>query len=164
MGFAMELRDATQHIAPPRRACTPEFVRTLSCCADPGLQVLCAQNPFPTGAAQDLHPVQFHRMYVYKKRSVTTRISGAPISKAALFSIMNKNNSIAAGKYLLSPLTREPADGRFGSAVSIRNGSHDRVMRFVALFDDATTATQYAVEQGLQWVRARHANPSAAHA
>jgi hypothetical protein len=37
-------------------------------------------------------------------------------------------------------------------------------MRFVALFDDATTATQYAVEQGLQWVRARHSNPSAAHA
>lgn len=101
---------------------------------------------------------------VSKTRSVTTRISGAPISKAALFSIMNKNNSIAAGKYLLSPLTREQADGRFGSSVSIRNGSHDRVMRFVALFDDATTATQYAVEQGLQWVRARHSNPSAAHA
>jgi hypothetical protein len=78
---------------------------------------------------------------------------------------MNKNNnSIAAGKYLLSPLTRECADGRFGASVSIQNGSHDRVMRFIGLFDDATTATQYAVEQGLQWVRARHSNPSAAHA
>ena len=77
---------------------------------------------------------------------------------------MNKNKSIVVGKYLLSPLTRERDDGRFGSSVSIRNGSHDRVMRFVPLFDDAVTATQYAVEQGLQWVRARHSNPSAAHA
>ncbi len=77
---------------------------------------------------------------------------------------MNKNNSLAIGKYLISPLTREHGDGRFGSAISIRNGSHDRVMRFVPLFDDAITATQYAVEQGLQWVSARHANPSAAHA
>ncbi|MBC7680846.1 MAG: hypothetical protein H7172_00810 [Ferruginibacter sp.] len=77
---------------------------------------------------------------------------------------MNKNKPITVGKYLLSPLTRECADGRFGASVSIQNGSHDRVMRFIAMFDDATTATQYAVEQGLQWVRARHTNPSAAHA
>jgi len=77
---------------------------------------------------------------------------------------MNKNKPITAGKYLLSPLARECADGRFGASVSIRNGSHDRVMRFIAMFDDAATATQYAVEQGLQWVRSRHTNPSAAHA
>ena len=159
----MEPRDATQHIAKPARASTPSLFAPCH-----AVRAQCSKC-----FARDAPPHRVLRKTCIlcnfigcpsKNRSVTTRIYGAPISKAACIFIMNKKNSIAVGKYLLSPLTREQADGRFGASVSIQSGSHDRVMRFIALFDDAATATQYAVEQGLQWVRARHANPSAAHA
>jgi hypothetical protein len=69
------------------------------------------------------------------------------------------NNSMAVGKYLVSPLVRRLEDGLFTASVSIRSGrgsaSHDRVMRFTPHFADATQALQYAIEQGLGWVRAR---------
>ena len=60
------------------------------------------------------------------------------------------------GKYLVSPLTR-PVDGdRFSAAVSIRSGAgsmtHDRVMRFMRVFDTHDQATRFAAEQALAWI------------
>lgn len=63
---------------------------------------------------------------------------------------------ITVGKYLVSPLARELSDGRYQSSVSIRTGhgraTHDRVLRFVPLFDSALDALRYAVVQGRDWV------------
>lgn len=62
-------------------------------------------------------------------------------------------NSIQIGKYLVSPLIKRLADGRFAPSVSIRSGrgsaTHDRVMRFVRIFDTHRAARRHAVEQGL---------------
>ena len=71
------------------------------------------------------------------------------------------DRAIAVGKYLVSPLVRSEADGRFQASVSIRSGRgsgmHDRVMRFVPRFAERTAALHYATEQGLCWVQARNA-------
>jgi hypothetical protein len=62
-------------------------------------------------------------------------------------------NSIQIGKYLVSPLIKTLADGRFAPSVSIRSGrgsaTHDRVMRLVRVFDTHRAARRHAVEQGL---------------
>ena len=56
------------------------------------------------------------------------------------------------GKYLISPLSRPAADGRYASAVSIKSGhgqaTHDRVLRFVPTFDTAQQALRFAAVQG----------------
>ena len=56
----------------------------------------------------------------------------------------------------MSALTRSLACGRFASAVSIRTGAgsstHDRVMRFVPVFDSPDQATRFATEQALAWI------------
>lgn len=56
----------------------------------------------------------------------------------------------------MSPLTRPTDDGRFAAAVSIRSGAgsmtHDRVMRFVPIFDTHDQATRFAAEQALSWL------------
>ena len=63
------------------------------------------------------------------------------------------NTNIAVGKYLVSPLTKQLDDGRYAASVSIRSGrgsgTHDRVMRFVRIFDTHRAARRHAVEQGL---------------
>jgi len=61
-------------------------------------------------------------------------------------------------------LTRPIDSGRFAAVVSIRCGTgsmtHDRVMRFVPVFDTHEQATRFATEQALAWIarpeRARH--------
>ncbi|GAP36652.1 hypothetical protein ABXN37_16020 [Piscinibacter sakaiensis] len=64
------------------------------------------------------------------------------------------------GKYLVSPLVRRLDNGRHAAAVSIRSGSgrmtHDRVMRFVPLFDTPLRAAAFATEQALAWIGERH--------
>lgn len=60
------------------------------------------------------------------------------------------------GKYLVSPLTTRSECGRIAAAVSIRSGrgsmTHDRVMRFVAVFATHHEAARFATEQGLAWI------------
>lgn len=53
-------------------------------------------------------------------------------------------------------MTRPIHDGRFSAAVSIRSGAgsmtHDRVLRFVPVFDTCDEATQFAATQALAWI------------
>ena len=69
----------------------------------------------------------------------------------------------------MSPLTRPAECGRHRAAVSIRSGAgsmtHDRVMRFVPLFDTPDQATCFAVGQALAWLerRAAGSNPTPTH-
>lgn len=74
--------------------------------------------------------------------------------------------ALQVGKYLISPLARREAGGRYLASVSIRSGrgsmTHDRVMRFVPLFDSHAEATRFAIGQALAWLGARapSADPS----
>ena len=67
---------------------------------------------------------------------------------------------ISVGKYLVSPLAKPQGEGRFTASVSIRSGkgsaTHDRVMRFSGLFDNAASALQYATEHALSWIKERN--------
>lgn len=60
------------------------------------------------------------------------------------------------GKYLVSPLTRSLASGRFAAGVSIRSGAgrmtHDRVIRFQPDFATSDQAARFATEQALAWI------------
>jgi hypothetical protein len=60
-------------------------------------------------------------------------------------------------------LTRPTDCGRHAASVSIRSGrgsaTHDRVLRFVPMFDTAAEAARYAAMQGLAWIVARAALP-----
>jgi hypothetical protein len=66
---------------------------------------------------------------------------------------------IAVGKYLVSPLAKQQAEGRYAASVSIRSGqgsaTHDRVLRFSGLFDSAAAAVHYATEHALGWIHER---------
>lgn len=66
------------------------------------------------------------------------------------------HDSLQVGKYLVSPLTRRTDDGAFSSAVSIRSGrgsmTHDRVMRFVPVFDTPDLAARFALAQAMAWI------------
>lgn len=66
---------------------------------------------------------------------------------------------MAVGKYLVSPLAKPQGEGRYVASVSIRSGkgsaTHDRVMRFSGLFDNAASALQYATEHALGWINER---------
>jgi hypothetical protein len=61
-------------------------------------------------------------------------------------------------------LTRTNDDGRFAAAVSIRSGTgsmtHDRVMRFVPLFDTHDQATRFATDQALTWIGRPASSPA----
>ena len=62
-------------------------------------------------------------------------------------------------------MTRPVDDGRHSAAVSIRSGSgrmtHDRVLRFVPVFDTPDQATRYAAREALAWLGAdRPVSPS----
>jgi hypothetical protein len=83
---------------------------------------------------------------------------------AGLLSFMNHLSApIEVGKYRVSPLAKELEDGGYSASVSIRSGkgsaTHDRVMRFSNLFDNAATAVSYATEQALGWIRERAPAP-----
>lgn len=71
----------------------------------------------------------------------------------------NTPTRLAVGKYLVSPLAKPQGEGCFVASVSIRSGkgsaTHDRVMRFSRLFDNAASALQYATEQALGWIKER---------
>jgi hypothetical protein len=63
------------------------------------------------------------------------------------------------GKHLVSPLTRRSECGQHvAAAVSIRSGrgsmTHDRVLRFVPVFESHVEAARFAVEQALAWIDA----------
>jgi hypothetical protein len=68
-----------------------------------------------------------------------------------------REKTFSVGKYLVSPLTRLTANGRYAPSVSIRSGqgraTHDRVLRFVARFPTRESACRYAADQGRQWLR-----------
>lgn len=59
------------------------------------------------------------------------------------------------GKFLITPLTRPNAAGRFLASLSIRRGkgtqTHDRVYTFKPEFIDNDSALSYAVAQGRHW-------------
>jgi hypothetical protein len=69
------------------------------------------------------------------------------------------HTKIAVGKYLVSPLAKQQAEGRYAASVSIRSGqgsaTHDRVLRFSGLFDSAAAAVHYATEHALGWIHER---------
>ena len=74
--------------------------------------------------------------------------------------LMNMNDSqLEVGKYLVSPLAKEQAEGRYAASVSIRSGrgsgTHDRVLRFTGIFDSAAAAVHYATEHALGWIHER---------
>lgn len=68
---------------------------------------------------------------------------------------------IEVGKYLVSPLAKPQGTGQYAASVSIRSGrgsgTHDRVMRFSALFDSAAAALHYATEHAMRWIHERQA-------
>jgi len=72
-----------------------------------------------------------------------------------------QHTNIEVGKYLVSPLTMQLEKGCFRASVSIRSGrgsnTHDRVLRFSKLFDNAASALSYATDEGLSWIRERGA-------
>lgn len=67
--------------------------------------------------------------------------------------------SYAVGKYLVSPLIQQAADGRFASAVSIRSGAgrgtHDRVFRLAPQFATREGAVRHAAEHAARWLSER---------
>lgn len=75
---------------------------------------------------------------------------------------MNSDHTkIEVGKYLVSPLAKPQGTGQYAASVSIRSGrgsgTHDRVMRFSALFDSAAAALHYATEHAMRWIHERQA-------
>lgn len=56
-------------------------------------------------------------------------------------------------------MTRRTVGGAFTASVSIRSGrgsmTHDRVMRFVPVFDSADQAARFATAQALAWIGER---------
>lgn len=60
------------------------------------------------------------------------------------------------GKFLITPLTRSAAAGRFVASLSIRRGqgtqTHDRVYTFKPEFTSQDSALTYAAAQGRYWL------------
>ena len=72
---------------------------------------------------------------------------------------MNDDTQISVGKYLVSPIATRHSEGLFAASVSIRSGrgsaTHDRVLRFTALFESAAAALHYATEYAMGWIQER---------
>jgi hypothetical protein len=72
---------------------------------------------------------------------------------------MNVKNPMrsGAGTYLISPVTRLLENGWYACSVTIRCGSGlqatRRVLRLTRMFRDHVAACEYAISEGLQWVR-----------
>jgi hypothetical protein len=64
-------------------------------------------------------------------------------------------NILTTDKYLVSPFARFNESGYYTASVSIRNGSHDRVFRFIPQFSTREGAVQYALSEGQRWLRQR---------
>ncbi|WP_325343934.1 hypothetical protein [Xylophilus sp.] len=62
------------------------------------------------------------------------------------------NTAIAIGRFAVTPLTRLTAAGDYIASVSIRNGMHDRVFRFIPRFDSDASARRYAALEGRRMV------------
>lgn len=73
-----------------------------------------------------------------------------------VFMFTTSEQSFSVGKYLVSPLARRNDSGRYSASVSIRNGSHDRVFRFVPEFASHDGAIAYAVAEASSWLRLGH--------
>ena len=62
-----------------------------------------------------------------------------------------------AGRFILSPGVKQTDCGQYAASVSIRSGrgsaAHDRVFRFIPLFPTAQAAEQYALAQGMGFIR-----------
>jgi hypothetical protein len=76
---------------------------------------------------------------------------------AADLMISIPEKTLAVGKFLVSPFTKLTDSGAYAASVSIRsgqgNGTHDRIVRFVARFATRDDARRYAVDQGLVWLQ-----------
>jgi hypothetical protein len=62
----------------------------------------------------------------------------------------------SVGKFLITPLTRSAAAGRFLASLSIRRGqgsqTHDRIYTFKPEFSTQDSALMYAAAQGRYWL------------
>jgi hypothetical protein len=67
-----------------------------------------------------------------------------------MFSTLEK--TFPVGKYLVSPMAQRNDTGLFNASVSIRNGAHDRVFRFVPEFVSHDRALVYALAEARTWV------------
>ncbi len=69
---------------------------------------------------------------------------------------LSLQNTLAVGKFLVSPLVTRTDSGRYAAAVAIQSGrgsaTHHRVLRFVPRFDTRDGAQRYAVDQGIAWL------------
>ena len=79
-----------------------------------------------------------------------------PAPPGSIFLNTEQHLSIFTGKYRLSTLSKQLADGAFRASLSIRSGrgsaSTDRVLRFTDLFGSDAEAHGYAHAQGLAWL------------
>jgi len=77
---------------------------------------------------------------------------------------LTKHLPTAVGKFLISPVTSQVADGWYACSVSIRSGrgqaTTDRVLRLTRLFRDSVSAAEYALAEGLQWIGISRGTPS----
>lgn len=91
-----------------------------------------------------------------RAKACTTQSDRLPSSRGSATEGPFIHTSLQVGKYLVSPLTRLNDGGRYQAAVSIRSGrgsmTHDRVMRFVPVFDSHAQAARFATEQALAWI------------
>lgn len=62
--------------------------------------------------------------------------------------IYMQNNTIAVGKYLVTPLTKLIGANAYAASVSLRRGMHDRVFRLLPRFTSESQAMCYALDQG----------------
>jgi hypothetical protein len=75
-----------------------------------------------------------------------------------IFTTTSQEKPITMGKYRIAACPRKLPSGQFAAQVSIASGrgsaSTDRVMLFRCEFASHDAAARYAVEQGIDWVRA----------
>ena len=90
----------------------------------------------------------------------TRAICSAPVYFLMIFTTTTttKQTPITMGKYRIAACPSQLPSGQFCAQVSIASGhgsaSTDRVMRFHSEFASHDAAARYAVEQGIDWVRA----------
>jgi len=72
---------------------------------------------------------------------------------------MNDKDTITAGRYRISPVTKRLENGWYACSVSIRSccscsssGTHDRVLRLTRLSQNKLAAVRYAIAEGLRWI------------
>jgi hypothetical protein len=69
------------------------------------------------------------------------------------------NTNLTVGRYLISPLIRSAESGGYSASVSIKSGrgtgTHDRVLRLHGHFHTQETARQYALDEGIEYIRPR---------